>query len=518
VLKRLPLVVPLACLAADCGTDTLPDQASEWRIDANGDQELVDSHSTDMCVSPNGTVYVVWVDDRLGEPGEGDVWFNRKLPNDPVRHDGWLDTAVRVNQFADSRVWNPKVGCTDQQVHIVWEDDRDGDVESHQIYYQRSQDLGDTWFEEDVLIERDEDGRTNSFSPQILVRDNIVYVTWYDDLNGAYDILVGASFDSGNNWENPRRVDTDTPAGSAWSAHPRIAASEDGTNVYVAWQDFRNGVGQGRAGSNIYFNRSTNRGLDFGENDIRLDSGESAASSAFAPQIAAQGNDVYVVWHDDRAEGDNDVFMTYSDDAGVTWTTDSRADQTDGAGFAESLYPKVCVSNGRAHVVWHDDRTQGFYRVFYNSADAGIWTGAEFRLDAYKQQGERGVWRFDGGANTVQLACDEGNVLAVWLDTLADVQDLNFNDIVYNFSTDNGDTWLVGVEGSEENHDNVPYRLDSMEAGRAFKTDLNIHLSGDTVSAAWTDGRNGSTDIFFQRLTAGEMPEVLLTVEEAANR
>lgn len=517
MLKRLTLFVPLACLATDCSTSTLPDQFSEWRVDANGEQELIDSHSTDMCVAENGTVYVVWVDDRVGEAGEGDVWFNRKLPNDPARHEGWLTDAVRVNRFADSKVWNPKVACTNQQVHIVWEDDRDGEVESHQIYYQRSQDLGDTWLEEDLLLERDEDGRTNSFSPQIIARDNIVYTTWYDDLNGAYDILVAASFDSGNNWENPRRVETDTP-GSAWSAHPQITASADGSNVYVTWQDFRNGIGQQQAGSNIFFNRSTNRALDWGEEDKRLDSGDNSASSAFAPRVAADGTDVYVVWHDDRADGDNDVFMTYSDDGGVTWTTDSRADQTDGAGFNESLYPKVCVSNGRGHVVWHDDRLQNFDRVYYNAATNGQWNGAEYRLDEYKQPGERGVWRFDGGAGTVQLACDGPNILATWLDTGADTADLDFNDIAYNFSADNGDTWLVGTRGSVENHDSAPYRIDSMEAGSAFKTDLSVHLAGSTISAAWTDGRNGSTDIFFQRIEAGEVPEVLLTLEEAADR
>ncbi|MCA9567528.1 MAG: hypothetical protein KC656_06780, partial [Myxococcales bacterium] len=422
--KRLYLFLPIACLAADCGPGVVPSLSSEWRIDTNGDRDLIESHSTDMCVAPNGTVYVVWIDDR---DGGDDIWFNRKLPQGE-RHEGWLRNAVKVNAFTESNVWAPKVACTDQVVHVVWEDDRDGEVESHQIYYQKSVDLGDTWLEGDVLLEEDVDGRSNSFSPQIEARQNFVFVTWYDDLNGAYDILATASQDSGISFSVPARVDTDSPAGSAWSAHPRMAVTDDGQNVYIAWQDFRNGVGLANAGSDIYFNRSTNRGLDYGETDVRLDGGDGGAASAFAPRVAAAGAEVYTVWHDDR-NGANDVFMTYSSDGGITWSTDSRADQADGAGFNESLYPKVCIANGRAHVIWHDNRTQGFYRVFHNAATAGGWAGADYRLDEYKIDGQRGVWRFDGGAESVQLACDGSNILAVWLDTAEDAADLGFNDV-----------------------------------------------------------------------------------------
>lgn len=517
MLKRLTLLAPVGCLAVQCGTVEAPSLSSEWRIDGTGERDItIDSHGTKMCVAPNGTVYVVWIDDR---EGGDDLWFNRKLP-EGERHDGWLPTAVRVNQFTDSNLWAPQIACTDTKVHIVWEDDRDGEVESHQIYYQSSTDLGDSWLEEDRLIEEDVDGRSNSFSPQIEAVENFVHVTWYDDLNGAYDILAVSSQDGGLNWNPVARVDTDEPAGSAWSAHPRMAVSEDGQNVYIVWQDFRGGVGQANSGSDVYFNRSLNRGIDFDDTDQRLDGGDPGSASAFAPRIVASpdGSELYVAWHDDR-NGANDVFMTYSGDVGVTWTDDSRADQADNVGQFESLYPKLCMANGVAHVVWHDNRTQNFYRVYHNAATAGVWDGFEERLDAYKLDGERGVWRFDGGGESVQIACSGANVLVTWLDTQQDLADLNYNDIVYNFSADNGASWLVDTsEDTRTNWDLAPYRLDSMEAGAAYKRDLNVHLAGDVVRAAWTDGRYASEDVFYQELTAGEEPEVLLTNAQAAAR
>lgn len=505
MLKRVVLFAPIACVAAECGPTEIKDLPSEYRIDAAGDRDLIDSHSTQMCVAPNGTVYVVWIDDR---DGGDDIWFNRKLAEGD-RNDGWLPNAVRVNTHTDSNVWAPQIACTNQQVHVVWEDDRDGEVESHQIYYQRTSDNGETFLESDLLIEEDEDGRSNSFAPQIIAKDATVYVAWYDDLNGAYDILTATSSDSGNSWQEPVRVDTDQPAGSAWSAHPRIAASEDGQNLYVVWQDFRGGVGQPNAGSDIYYSMSSNRGIEFLPEDIRLDGGDPGSASAFAPRVAADGTDVYVVWHDNRAGEANDVFMVYSSDGGASFSSDSRADQAAPLG-TESLYPKLCVTNGRAHVVWHDAR-DGQFRVYYNQANAGLWAGQEFRLDAEKVPGERGVWRLDGGAGSVQLACEGDNVLASWLDIRDDVSDLGYNDLAYNFSADNGATWLIGAdESTQVGWNDAPYRLDSIQAGTAYKTDLNVHIEGTTVRAAWTDGRSGSTDVYYQQLTAGETPVVLL--------
>ena len=514
MLKRFIPLVPLATLAADCGGPVeFASLASEWRIDGMGDRDVtIDSHATDMCVAPNGTVYVIWVDDR---EGGDDIWFNRKLA-DGERHEGWLENAVRVNQFTDSGVWAPQLACTDTKVHIVWEDDRDGEVESHQIYYQSSTDLGDTWLEADLLLELDEDGRTQSLGPQIEAVDNFVYVTWYDDANGAYDIYATSSQDGGLNWQEPTRVDSDD-AGSAWSAHPRLSVTADGQNVYVVWQDFRGGSGA-NVGSDIYFSRSVNRGIDF-DVDQRLDGGDAGSASAFAPRIAnaTDGSQIYVVWHDDRS-GKNDVFMTHSADGGVTWSTDSRPNASVQQGTTESLYPKICMTNGKAHVVWHDDR-DAFYNVYHNTATGGAWDGLEERLDQYKEDGVRGVWRFDGGGDSVQLDCDGDNVLVAWLDTAEDLQDLDYNDIVYNFSADNGATWLVSTDPEDRlNWDNAPYRLDSMAAGQAYKTDLTIHLAGDLVKAAWTDGRFASEDVFFQQLTAGEEPEVLLTQTQANAR
>lgn len=485
--KILIPLIALGGVGAQCNPQQQARSWSEYRLDRAGEGDLIDSHSARMCVSPNGNAYVVWIDNREGLP---DLWFNRKLAGEE-RADGWFDQAVKINTFAGSNIWNPDIACSDSGVYIVWEDDRDGEVESHQIYFQRSIDNGQSWMAEDLLLEDDEDGRSNSFNPDIVVEGPNVYVTWSDNANGAFDILFIRSTDSGITFQDPKRIDSDEPPGSAYSAFPRLATGFGGDNVYITWQDFRNGGVTVNGGSDVYFARSTDKGQTFGS-DVRLDTGEDPGlHDSFVPQIAADDDDVYVVWHDDRFGESNDALMNYSSDGGVTWNTSaSAADAVDNRGRNQSLYPKVCASGATGHVVWHDNRNQGFYRTYYNRAVGGAWVGEEIRLDPNKEQGQR-------ASRDTHIDCDGDNVAAVWLDETHDEQDFGFNDVAYNYSADGGETWLVGEESET-------YRLDSVEEGSSFKEDITIDLKGNVLKAAWTDGRGGSTDIYYQQVTIDE--------------
>ena len=498
VNRWIPLVA-LMCMGAKCGTPSTVGVWGEFRLDGLEDKDLIDSHDTRMCVAPDGTVYVVWIDDRTGVP---EVWLNRQLASAEGAKAGWLPEAKLVSHGntppgeTTSSVWNPNVACTDSQVYVVWEDDRDGETESHQVYFNMSPAGGEAFLPTDRLLETDEDGRTNSFNPQIAADGPSVFVTWSDNQNGAFDILFARSTDSGNTWQDPIRIDSDQPAGGAFSAFPQIATGQGGSNVYITWEDFRNGEGE-TGGLDIYFARSTDRGQSFSP-DARLDtSDDPGAHNSFVPKISADNDDIYIVWHDDRFGDSNDGFMVYSGDAGITWSIDSRIDQGDTAGFAQTLYPKVCTSGSTGHISYHDNRGTGLYRAYYHRAKGGNWDGDEVRVDAYKADDQR-------PSRNTQIACEGENVLVAWLDELADLEEKGYNDIVYNYSADGGVSWLEDPT-SVSSQDNLKwYRIDSVLEGTAYKTDLNLSIKGDEIKAAWTDGRAGSTDIYFQKIIAGE--------------
>jgi hypothetical protein len=500
--------VALASVAGTCQPQIATGVSSDFRVDLAGERDQIDSHSTSMCVAPDGTTYVVWVDDRFSEQNGGvsDVFLNRKLP-DGDRSEGWLPDAVQVNQRQQGGgdVFNPDVACgPDGLVYVVWEDTRDGEVESHQIYFQVSTDRGQTWSaishlegagQGDRLLETDIDGRSNSFNPKIVQADPNVYVVWSDNKDGAFDILLAKSNNRGVDWNPPVRVDSDEPAGGAWSAFPEIVLGGPST-AYVVWEDFRADQGAIANGSDVYFSKSEDGGNNF-SNDIRLDSSDGIAqNNSFVPKIAANGANVFVAWHDDRNGENNDVYVNASYDGGLSWTGDQRADGTTAGGASQSLYPSVCMSGPVGHVAYHDGRENGFFRIFYNRFENGNFVGPEFKLDDHKVDAQP-------GSEDVVLSCAGDFVAAAWLDSVADIEQLGFNDIHYDYSEDGGATWT----------ENPNLRVDSIGEGTAFKTDLNFEITAEgTIRAAWTDGRNGSTDVYFQTFEAGTEADELLVV------
>jgi hypothetical protein len=97
------------------------------------------------------------------------------------------------------------------------------------------------------------------------------------------------------------RLDTGDPPGSNDSHSPQI--SSNGSNVYVVWSDGRNSLWN----EDIYFNYSEDSGITWQATDIRLDTGDPpGANVSKYPQISSNGSNVYVVWQDER-NGEDDI-------------------------------------------------------------------------------------------------------------------------------------------------------------------------------------------------------------------
>ena len=479
-------------LVAGCGpgTDTGEIQGNlDIRIDmAENSGNDVDSHDTKMCVNDLGEIYVVWIDKR---DGTEDIWFNRSI-NLGV---DWLPAAIKLNRGVNNKVWNPSIACNDNGVYVVWEDDRDGELQNHNIYFNRSTDQGTTWAEKDFLLENDDEGRSFSQGPQIIAagkRD--LYVVWYDNLNGASDIILTASDNNGKDWGEPVRVDSDDP-GEAFSGSPKIAATGSG-NVYVVWEDTRNG------NSDIYFARSENGGSSF-RPDIRLDGGDEAGSSfSFSPHLCADGSNVYVVWHDARnaAEGDGgggrDVFLNYSGDAGANWFNTAVRVDTDSPGFFNSLFPQCQAIGSTGYVAWYDNRPNGqIYDAWLRTFESGDPTGDEVRLSEPGNGFDNG----NGNSTDVVMASNGTEVVIAWEDerdgALNDAES-GYNDLYYNYLQ-------AGVPQGED------LRIDTFYPANSFKTDLNVALHGNLVFSTWTDGREGTSDVFFKKLVLGTAGDTL---------
>lgn len=328
------------------------DRGASWLAN-----DLVISRGTASSTRPQiavsgQSVYATWVDDRNAGPNwTRDIYFNHSSNGGAT----WQNADVRLN--AGVTIWAvatlPQIAAVGSSVYVVWQDDRNGRWSGNDILLNHSLDRGATWLSSEVRLDTDPAGTGNSVEPQIAVSGSSVYVVWQDGRSGSTDIYFNRSTDGGATWlTSDLRLDTDAP-GAAASEYPQIAVA--GSNVYVVWQDRRNGPS---ANSDIYVNYSTDGGATWSSQDVRINTSLAGSSAAVRPQLVASGSAVHVAWQDNR-NGRDDIYFNRSTDAGATWLgADVRLD-TNGAGRTYSQMPDIAQSGSSVYVTWHDERNRG---------------------------------------------------------------------------------------------------------------------------------------------------------------
>jgi len=178
-------------------------------------------------------------------------------------------------------------------VLVAWVDTRDPLLN---IRANRSTSSGQTWLSDGVRVDKDV-VNGDSIQPAIAMRPGgRVFVAWADTVRGKHDIYTNFSDDGGQTWGVvASRVTAGTP-GSATSENPAIAVSPAGNNVYVAWEDLRNGVKR-----DIYASVSIDNGVTWNEPDWRINESTPAGAVATrSPFVWAGSSRAAVLWIDNR--------------------------------------------------------------------------------------------------------------------------------------------------------------------------------------------------------------------------
>jgi hypothetical protein len=338
----------------------------------------------------------------------------------------------------------PVIAASGNSLHIVWEDDGDGNWE---IYYKRSVDGGYNWGPDTRLTVNTAESRY----PYIAVSGSNVHVVWVDTRNGNWTLFYKLSTDNGSTWT------VDAPLTNPGSLrYPAIAAS--GLNIHAVWYDYRDGNWE------IYYKNSANGGFNWNP-DIRL-TNQSGWSND--PIIAVTGSIVHIVWSDDR-DGNEEIYYKRSLDNGTNWSSDTRLTNAP----SNSYNPVVSVSGQYVHVVWHDYRNSGSPEIYYKrSVDGGNSWGDDIRLTNNP---------FDSNNPSVIAA---GSSVHIAFNSFRDGN----SEIYYKRSVDNGISW----EGDT--------RLTFNPLG-SFASSITV--SGSQVHTVWYDLRDGNTEIYYKQNPIG---------------
>lgn len=327
---------------------------------------LTDGHkAAHASIAASGSaVHLVWGDNRTGH---AEIHTRRSTDFGQ----SW-DAETRLTDLPFES-WVPTVAVSRRQVLVAWVDYRDGNEEE---YVKRSTDGGVTWGPDTRLTSDPAD----SWAPSLAISGPAAYLVWFDRRDSGvtdFDVekklddimrLVGLPVESAplrdpsvyylhplmqRVEEKQQKIQDAAPAWVRGGGDPRRLETE--------LREFEEKMRTWTFGWEIYFKRSLDGGASWSP-DMRL---TEAPDVSARPSIAAEGNDLHVVWFDGR-DGNFEVYEKHSSDGGNTWSSDLRLSEAAG----ESAHPTVAVSGGSVHVLWHDTR-HGNAEIYYRRTQLG---------------------------------------------------------------------------------------------------------------------------------------------------
>ncbi|MCP3137320.1 sialidase family protein [Pyxidicoccus xibeiensis] len=335
----------------------------------------------------------------------------------------------------------PRVSALGSDVHVAWQDEALGNSD---VYYRRGTDGGATFGPARNLSLDGVTPEEEAHSIQVLAHGDNVYLTWVEGgLRFRASENRGATF-------GPVLELTSYPEGGL-----RLAASGD--DVYMAWyRSLEDEVGA------IYFIRSPVEGRVFA--DVELPNDRRTYGDV---ELAARGDDVYVVWNDFGSNDGSDIFFRRSTDAGITFEPIQRLITSDG----NSREQKLAVQGNAVYVVWEEcDYGEGGCEVLLRrSPDAGATFGAVVNVS-----------NTPGDSRDPQLVVRDSRVFVAWHDQAPDSMG---PEVFLALSTNGGATFGPAVRVT---HTEVQ------------ALDVRLVAAGTGVRLVWTEGYHGEREVWTQ--------------------
>jgi len=270
--------------------------------------------------------------------------------------------------------------------------------------------------------------------------------------------------------------------GDATKHAPKVAAQ--GEHVYVTWHEARHGL------DNVYLAVSRDRGKHF-RDPVRVSDNRRGAVAEMFPTVAARPGEVVVAWQelaDGRSDDRGRVMLARLDTRGRKRGADVRVDDTDEGG---KWLPQLALDGAVPVVTWIDERDRGLQdlpleRVYAARGTAGGGFGPNVRVDAGAPV-PLAAHLDNKWSPTITVS--QGKVFVAW----SDFRDYNW-DVYFARSDDGGLTFGPNV------------RIDDFQGFERLNERVSLAIDpGGRVHAAWTDlrAREPDTNIYYSRSDNG---------------
>lgn len=315
----------------------------------------------------------------------------------------------------------------------------------------------------------------NQDNPSVTVGpDGKYYFSWRDDRNSAARVYGQKYTGTTPNWTPDVNFTT-----SNNQNNPIIAVDTSG-NVYVAWQDDRNG------NQDVYLNKYDSAGADAwsGGKKMNTDAG-SADQTTPHLLLSASSTSAYVAWQDNRTDTDDIYAQKVDPSSNYQWTTELKVNQN----VAGSIQSNVRIGLDRyeqLYAVWEDTRNgnSDIYGLSFTTTGATPATrwGSEVKFNRNADNGEQ-----TNPALAVESPNDSTlNVYVAWQDTRSGDTDI----------------YLTRYDGSGSPVWANEVRVNSDTSGNGATQELpSIAVDGSgNIYVVWEDSRNQTADIYLQKI------------------
>ncbi len=195
------------------------DGGTSWGTDSRLTNNPGISNYPSVAVS-GPVVHVVWSDSR-----DTGIYYKRSTDGGT----SWgADERLTNSTAAFATSFRTSVSVSGMVVHVVWHDLRDGNIE---IYYKRSPDGGVSWGGDTRLTSF----TGQSVNPSVTVSGSVVHVVWEEQRDGNPEIYYKRSSDGGISWGPDTRL-TNATGNSRFAS-----VSVSGSVVHVVWREQRDG-------------------------------------------------------------------------------------------------------------------------------------------------------------------------------------------------------------------------------------------------------------------------------------
>ncbi|HJU79694.1 MAG TPA: hypothetical protein VJ599_09050 [Nitrososphaeraceae archaeon] len=307
-------------------------------------------------------------------------------------------------------------------------------------------------FETNNLTQNDDD----SVYPQISSSSDNIYIVWQESVGSYgttnYDIFFKKSNDNGNSFGSSINLSDN----EGFSEHPQIATVEN--HIYVVWVDESSGERE------IMFSKSSDSGKTFSDSIVV----SQESMSPYNVELAAEGQNVYIVWNSFGIEMPNIILLSKSNDAGKTFGELTEI----GVGDLET-YPKIAASADEYYITWDRKDSKGTEISLIKGHKDNNNLHNVTQLDKLNNEG------IDGGES--QVAADANHVIVSW----TSLEPIDKKYVYISSSMNNGNDFEDNIPLSSTNSSNVE----------------NI-LINDNSYIVWQDNIGGNQEIFYTKSNA----------------